>query len=168
MLRKFDMNILQTCLPHLSDIATVPWEIQKKVIFNSIIHTYFWLFTLSQKSSFHAFLVVIDVCVTSNCTIVVASLIGLTATQIALTELLQAGCKTRSDVARKCQTSSRDWHLSHITLLFSWCGHNMQHFEMYCGCGIGLLVPSRPWNRSSRTNRLNSTENRPTRSIDST
>ena len=24
------MNILQTCLPHLSDIATVPWEIQKK------------------------------------------------------------------------------------------------------------------------------------------
>jgi len=34
------MNILQTCLPHLSDVATVPWEIQK-VIFNSIIHTYF-------------------------------------------------------------------------------------------------------------------------------
>ena len=30
------------------------------------------------------------------------------------------------------------------------------------------LGGSRPWNRSSRTNRLNSTENRPTRSIDST
>jgi len=23
------MNILQTCPPHLSDVATLPWEIQK-------------------------------------------------------------------------------------------------------------------------------------------
>jgi len=27
--RKFDMKILQTCPPHLSDVATIPWEIQK-------------------------------------------------------------------------------------------------------------------------------------------
>jgi len=41
---------LTDCPPHLSDVATVPWEIQK-VIFNSIIHTYFWLFTLSHKKT---------------------------------------------------------------------------------------------------------------------
>jgi len=39
---------LKTCPPHLSDVATLPREIQK-VIFNSIIHTYFWLFVLFQK-----------------------------------------------------------------------------------------------------------------------
>jgi len=42
--------------PRLSDVATVPREIEKKshrnkVIFNSIIHTYFWLFTLSHKKT---------------------------------------------------------------------------------------------------------------------
>ena len=30
ILRKFDMQILQICAPHLSDVATLPWEIQKK------------------------------------------------------------------------------------------------------------------------------------------
>ena len=40
MLRKFDTNISQICPPHLRDVATLPWEFQK-VIFNSIIHTYF-------------------------------------------------------------------------------------------------------------------------------
>jgi len=44
----FDMKILQTCPPRLSDVATLPWEIQKSH-FNSIIHIYFWLFTQSQK-----------------------------------------------------------------------------------------------------------------------
>ena len=34
------------CSPHPQAVATVPWEIHK-VIFNNIIHTYFWLFTLS-------------------------------------------------------------------------------------------------------------------------
>ena len=29
MLRKFHIKILQICLPHLSDVATLPWEIQK-------------------------------------------------------------------------------------------------------------------------------------------
>jgi len=42
------MQILQICPPHLSDAATFPWEIQK-VIFTSIIHTYFCLFTLPHK-----------------------------------------------------------------------------------------------------------------------
>jgi len=53
ILRKFDMKILQIGPSHLSDVATLPWKIQKKVIFNSIIHTYFWLFrlTLSQKKT---------------------------------------------------------------------------------------------------------------------
>jgi len=31
------MNILQICPPHLSDVATLPWEVQKS-IFNIIIH----------------------------------------------------------------------------------------------------------------------------------
>jgi len=31
------MNVLSTCPPRLSDVATLPWEIQ--VIFNSIINT---------------------------------------------------------------------------------------------------------------------------------
>jgi len=39
---------------HLSttpvSVATLPWEIQKG-IFNSIVHTCFWLFTLSQKKT---------------------------------------------------------------------------------------------------------------------
>jgi len=33
MLRKFDMNALQTCSPHLSYVATLPWKNPKKVIF---------------------------------------------------------------------------------------------------------------------------------------
>jgi len=40
--------MLQICPSNLSDVATLPWEIQK-VIFNSIIHIYFWLFMVSQK-----------------------------------------------------------------------------------------------------------------------
>ena len=35
---------------HLLNVATVPWEIQKSH-FNSIIHTNFWLFTLSHKKT---------------------------------------------------------------------------------------------------------------------
>jgi len=31
--KKFDMNILQICPPHLSDVATLPWEIKKNVFF---------------------------------------------------------------------------------------------------------------------------------------
>jgi len=34
------MNILQICPPHLSDAATLPWEIQKKSFFNIIIHIF--------------------------------------------------------------------------------------------------------------------------------
>jgi len=40
ILRKFDVNILQTCPPRLPDVATYLEE-SNKVIFNSIIHTYF-------------------------------------------------------------------------------------------------------------------------------
>jgi len=29
-MRKFHMKILQVCPPHLSDVTTLPWEIQKK------------------------------------------------------------------------------------------------------------------------------------------
>ena len=41
---------LVRCPPHLYTVATLPREIQK-AIFNSIIHTYFRLFTLSQKKT---------------------------------------------------------------------------------------------------------------------
>jgi len=44
------MKFLQVCPPHLSDEATVPWKI-KKIIFNSIIYTHFWLFMISQKKT---------------------------------------------------------------------------------------------------------------------
>ena len=37
--KKFDMNNLQICPPHLSDVATIPREIQKKSFFNIIIRT---------------------------------------------------------------------------------------------------------------------------------
>jgi len=47
-MRKFDINSLY-CPPYLYTAATLRWEIQKKSFFNSIIHTYFRLFTLSQK-----------------------------------------------------------------------------------------------------------------------
>ena len=44
------MKILQICPTHLSNVATLPWEIQKSH-FNGIIHTYFRLFTFSQKKT---------------------------------------------------------------------------------------------------------------------
>ena len=51
IMRKFHMKILQVCPPHLSDVTTLPWEIQKKVIFSGIIYTYLWLFALSQTKT---------------------------------------------------------------------------------------------------------------------
>ena len=45
MLRKFDMNTL-----HLSHVATLPWEIQKKS-FSTLLFIYFRLFTLAQKKT---------------------------------------------------------------------------------------------------------------------
>jgi len=50
MLRKFYTKILQICPPDLSDVATLPLEIQK-VIFNSIIPIHFWWFMLSWKKT---------------------------------------------------------------------------------------------------------------------
>ena len=44
------MKILQICPPHLSNVATLPWEIQKSH-FQQYIHTYFWLFMLSHKKT---------------------------------------------------------------------------------------------------------------------
>ena len=32
-MRKLDTNILHICPPHLSDVATLPWEIQKKAYY---------------------------------------------------------------------------------------------------------------------------------------
>ena len=37
-MRKFDMNVLQNCPPHLSGVATLPWEIPKSHFLNIIIH----------------------------------------------------------------------------------------------------------------------------------
>jgi len=44
------MKILQICPPHLSDVATLPWEIQKSH-FSTILSIYFRLFTLPQKKT---------------------------------------------------------------------------------------------------------------------
>ena len=42
------MNILQICSPHLSDVATLPWEIQK-VIFRHYSYTSDYLCYLRRK-----------------------------------------------------------------------------------------------------------------------
>jgi len=47
--KKIYNNSLYIWPPHLYTVATLPWEIQKSYFFNSIVHTYFRLFTLSQK-----------------------------------------------------------------------------------------------------------------------
>jgi len=39
--KKFDINSLYVCPPHLCTVATLPREIQKKLFFNSIIHACF-------------------------------------------------------------------------------------------------------------------------------
>ena len=36
--KKFDMNMLPICPPHLSDVATLHREMQTKVTFSIIIH----------------------------------------------------------------------------------------------------------------------------------
>jgi len=36
--RKFLINILQICPPHLSDVAILPWEIRKKS-FSTVLYT---------------------------------------------------------------------------------------------------------------------------------
>jgi len=38
---KFDISSLYTCPPYLYTVTTLPWEIQKRHFFNSIIHTDF-------------------------------------------------------------------------------------------------------------------------------
>ena len=49
--RQFDINILQICPAHLSDVATLPWEIQKSH-FSTLLFIYFrLLFTLVQKKT---------------------------------------------------------------------------------------------------------------------
>jgi len=48
-MRKFDINNLYICPFCLYTVATLILEIQKSHFFSSIIHTYFRLFTLSQK-----------------------------------------------------------------------------------------------------------------------
>jgi len=48
--KKIDKN-LTDCPPCPSDVATVHWEIEKKVIFSIIIITYFWLVALSHKKT---------------------------------------------------------------------------------------------------------------------
>jgi len=44
------MNTLQICPCHLSDVATVPREIQKKVIFQIIIHILQIVYITSEES----------------------------------------------------------------------------------------------------------------------
>jgi len=44
------MNALQICPPHLSDVATLHWEIQKSSSL-TLLFIYFRLFTLAQKKT---------------------------------------------------------------------------------------------------------------------
>jgi len=45
------MNTLQICPLHLSYVATLPWEIQKRSFFSIIIHILQIIFTLPQKKT---------------------------------------------------------------------------------------------------------------------
>ena len=47
---KIPHEYLTDCAPRLSDVATVPWEIQKSHC-QQYFHTNFWLFTLSHKKT---------------------------------------------------------------------------------------------------------------------
>ena len=54
MLRKFDMQILQVRPPHLSDVATLLWEIQKKSFSTVLfIHTSDYLCYLRKQPVIH-------------------------------------------------------------------------------------------------------------------
>jgi len=44
------MNILQICLPHVSDVATLHWELQKKSFFNIIIHILQIIYVSSEEN----------------------------------------------------------------------------------------------------------------------
>jgi len=44
------MNILQICPHHMSDVATLPWEIPKSH-FSTLLFIYFRLFTLPHKKT---------------------------------------------------------------------------------------------------------------------
>jgi len=44
------MTALHICPPHLSDVTTLPWEIQKRH-FSAFLFLYFRLFTLAQKKT---------------------------------------------------------------------------------------------------------------------
>jgi len=44
------MNILQICPPHLSGVATLLWEIQKKSFFNIIIHIFQIIYITSEEN----------------------------------------------------------------------------------------------------------------------
>jgi len=48
------MNTLHICPPQLSDVATLPWEIQKSH-FSTLLFIYFKLFTLPQKKESYLF-----------------------------------------------------------------------------------------------------------------
>jgi len=43
------MNTLQICPPQLSDVATLPWEIQKS-FFNTIIHMLQIIYVTSEEN----------------------------------------------------------------------------------------------------------------------
>jgi len=49
MRRKLDMNILQVSPAHLSDVATLPWEIQT-LFFNIIIHILQIVYVTSEEN----------------------------------------------------------------------------------------------------------------------
>ena len=49
ILRKYDMNTLQIYPPHLSDVATLPWEIQKVIFHHYYLYTPNYLLYLEEN-----------------------------------------------------------------------------------------------------------------------
>ena len=45
------MTNLQICPPHLSDVATLLWEIQKSIFFNIIIHVLQIIYVISEEKN---------------------------------------------------------------------------------------------------------------------
>ena len=50
-MRKFHLHVLQICPPHLSDVATLPWEIPKRYLQLLFVHTSDYLRYLRRKQT---------------------------------------------------------------------------------------------------------------------
>ena len=95
ILRKFDIDSLYICPPHLYTVATLPWEIQKSH-FSSVlfIHTSDYLCYLRKKQTVTTLPTTPEKC--HHTTLLNAKLLHLTADNAAFLQMLvtlkRAGC----------------------------------------------------------------------------